>query len=340
VVKKLVIGKIEIDSHFADKMFGTERTTRQRYLVSPVTPPKDVDDEELMRRLRLLQAKLRRFNHDNIAKTRILSQRGNYYIVREFVSGTPLENMSDLEPEQRYGYVERIGEALNQARQFGIAHGRLGGSKIIITEDKKPVLVGVGEKQTSLGLAGMEKSTIDDLIENDMQSLQEMKQTTVRTAQANPLEHAATPATAAAIPTQPTASLQRLRRYVNTWFKADDELLRERQQCTFKFNIGPKRGSGEGSSSFTEPDIGNRNEIEILATLSSDDFEIEKDGFEFTLQKTGTTDTFSTPVTPLRAGADCTIELELWLRREKMLLQVLAVTTSVAAATEVTVSVA
>jgi hypothetical protein len=69
---------------------------------------------------------------------------------------------------------------LNQARQFGIAHGQLGGSKIIITEDKNPVLVGVGEKQISLGPHGMEESTIADLLENDVRSLQEIKQSTVR----------------------------------------------------------------------------------------------------------------------------------------------------------------
>lgn len=102
--------------------------------------------------------------------------------------------------------------------------------------------------------------------------------------------------------------------------------LRVDHTYTFKFNIGadPHR-EGVTSEEFEEPDFGERESLDLLLSLFSEDFHIENYHHPVALPRVGSTETLKTQVRPLHEGT-CRIEIIVSLAKELEVLQIVEVT--------------
>ncbi|HEX9945097.1 MAG TPA: hypothetical protein VGG03_24065 [Thermoanaerobaculia bacterium] len=142
---------------------------------------------------------------------------------------------------------------------------------------------------------------------------------------------AAEPAAQAApergLPLEASAKDQPPNRYVNTWFEGEEPLLplAVGRRYAFHVQIGPRRSTpGLEPAPFVEPDWGNREAVDLLITLYSDDFLIENRHHAFMLPRSEASEVLTSYLTPKHAG-DCRVRIIVSLARELEVLQELAV---------------
>jgi serine/threonine protein kinase len=309
-----------------NSFFARERKSGKRFVILQLEPDADVSDPTHRRWFRQMQMLLRSFEHPNVVVPTVFTREGKYYIAREFVEGTPLNEAHNLESGQVMKLINPVVEGITAARRVGIAHGSIKAEKIIITPTEHPKLIGLGEKEIILGLKGLRPGFQDELTERDTSFIRQIQMGHIDTIllsqeQAGPIKKGSHRAVKKeAVDT----------RYVNTWFDADELPIRVNQSCRFNFNIGPRVDTEASGILFKEPDFGSHSFLLLRVTLFSEDFAFEVDSFEFDLPKSGVTKTFTTNVTALRSGAECVISVYILLAREKQTLQVLTVTTEIA----------
>jgi hypothetical protein len=310
-----------------NSFFARERHSGRRFVVVQVEPEADLSDPEHRRWFRQMQMLLRSFEHPNIVVPKLFMREGKYYIAREFVEGTPLNEVQDLESGQMLRLMNSVADGVTAARRLGVAHGAIKGNKIIVTANKHPKLIGLGEREIISVSRGLGYSSKEEAASMDDNFIQQ-----VQVGEVNAILHvleSKRPAPLKATEDSHTTEAHAVR-FVNTWFDAEELPIKVQQSCWFKFNIGPRTEQAARATPFKEPDFGSHPFVGLIITLFSDDFAIDRDWFQFDLQKTGSTETFGTRVTAARAGSDCVIRMHILLAREKQTLQVLTVTTEVA----------
>lgn len=118
-------------------------------------------------------------------------------------------------------------------------------------------------------------------------------------------------------------------RSLNTWFEGpDDDLppLVTGRTYDFKFQIARRKtekAAGQATD-FVEPDFGEHLNVSILATLYSDDFDIDRRHHQFWLDRVEDSVVLSTEVIPRTSGIG-SIRLVLSLQRELEILQAVRV---------------
>ena len=166
-----------------------------------------------------------------------------------------------------------------------------------------------------------------------------------RVLQANRTSDSYTPPTAhrdaeQGIDHDTTASVDRLaevgpkpvQRYVRMWFDSEEQVppLRVGQWYTFKFNIVPNQAQRDSSSvPLAEPDFGGRDELDLLLSLFSEDFDVKQQHHPVVLPRVGPTEVLQTRLKP-RHSDMCRIEIIVSLAKELAILQELEVTVQVA----------
>ncbi len=122
-------------------------------------------------------------------------------------------------------------------------------------------------------------------------------------------------------------------RYVNTWFEGDEPVLPlvAGRRYEFKLAIGARRErDGVEATVFVEPDFAHHQNVDLLISLYSEDFEIETPSHQLCLWKDADSDTVATGVTPRRPGR-AEIRVVISLYRELEVLQRLSVGVDVVA---------
>ena len=129
------------------------------------------------------------------------------------------------------------------------------------------------------------------------------------------------------------------RRYVNTWFEADDPVLPlvVGRSVLFCLDIGPRSDATDAESElFEEPDFGGQSSLKILVTLYGDGVDVGTPNHSLTLPKVGRAGPIETEVVPRRADG-CAIRILISLEHELTLLQDLTVRPPVVPAEEAVV---
>jgi len=128
--------------------------------------------------------------------------------------------------------------------------------------------------------------------------------------------------------TDQTSRTTPIDRVVNTWFESEHRPvlpLLVGSTYVFKLDIGaPHHERGAQGATFTEPDFGDRKNIDLLISLFSDDFTIASPHHRLNLPKKANSDVIRANVTVLRPGR-CRIDVIISLRRELEVLQRLQV---------------
>ena len=92
---------------------------------------------------------LARFQHPNIVHVYdAFEEHNTAYMVMEFLKGNSLQSLLDKQstiPEKEaVGYIEQVGQALSVVHQSGILHRDIKPDNILITDDKRVVLIDFG----------------------------------------------------------------------------------------------------------------------------------------------------------------------------------------------------
>lgn len=339
-MKKFHIGGIEVARRVprrSNSFFGTDLSTGQKLVLKRFS----LDDDEERKRFRKLQEASSRGESSGVAGYRFISERNVGYVVREYVPGHSLNELSKMAPHEIVDFGVQISRQLAQAHNSGIAHGNLKASNLVLTNDRKIKILDFGltgtrqDPRADLHAVG---TVLTKMIDKRRRTPPELKivldklvqPEAVGIASAEEL-HNALQGVRATLPPSTLASAESskmekpvLERFVNTWLRTEGEqpTIRTGEWCDFHMNIGaPRTGDIASVVPFREPDWGNQQSLHLLIALFSRDFEIKTHSLDLELPRSADSPVVSAKVKPLHAGS-CGIEVVISLARELEVLQV------------------